>query len=139
MAVSPVVIVNSVAGIDGGVYVLDRRYLREVGADRQAMNVYSKLTGGSLGQRSMVPAVIVALVCNWEAVANSYQNCTLVTGLWDAGVLLQTMSLSASSQELPSCISAVVPPTEVQAKLGINTDTHGIVGTFTVGGASDDV
>lgn len=83
---------------------------------------------------SQPPAASLLILADWRRLERRYANCILASALWDAGALLQTLSLAACAVDLHSCISACVQPSLVEAWLQLDCRDIGHIGTLALGG-----
>jgi oxazoline/thiazoline dehydrogenase len=83
---------------------------------------------------SRPPAASLLVLADWRRLGSRYANCVLASGLWDAGTLLQTLSLAAFAVDLHACISACVQPRLIEAWLQLDCRDIGHIGTLALGG-----
>ncbi len=80
------------------------------------------------------PAASLLILADWRRLGSRYANCVLASGLWDAGTMLQTLSLAACAVDLHACISACVQPRLIEAWLQLDCRDIGHIGTLALGG-----
>lgn len=83
---------------------------------------------------SCPPAASLLILADWRRLESRYANCVLASGLWDAGTMLQTLSLAACAVDLHACISACVQPRLIEAWLQLDCRDIGHIGTLALGG-----
>ena len=129
----PLLQLNSVTGLVPGLYLPTTRGVQLIAPTNTVLRAITRSVGASLGSNH-APAVIILILAEWDRISERYENATLVSALWDAGVVLGAAYNAATELQLAGCASSKITPNAVATVLGVPATTLGHIATFALGG-----